>query len=345
MNNYEDIIKEIIHKVHTVTNESELFQVKSYYLSKQGSISKLSNQIKNLPEAEKKVFGKEINALKERVQKIFQERLTEINLKQANDLIAKAEYDITFRTEFFKDNVRQGGYHPLTLVKREIEDLFSSMGFQILDGSFIEDEFHNFTALNIPANHPARDMQDTFWFNQKYCLRTHASPIEIRAMQNLKPPFKFIASAKVFRNEEIDASHEVAFHQIEGMVVDKKIGIHHMLHFLNTLVKEILGEETKTRLRNGFFPFVEPGFELDITCHLCKGSGCNLCKNSGWLEFCGCGLTHPKVLESGNLNPKEWSGFAFGLGWDRLTMIRYGIEDIRHMHAADLRFIQQFRIY
>jgi phenylalanyl-tRNA synthetase alpha chain len=346
MNSYDDIIDALKQELLQVNTEATLFELRSSYLGKKGSITSLSLGIKQLDAEAKRQLGQALTLLKERSSDLFEQKLKEISLEVANNQLAKSQYDTSLHAEFSKEMRLQGSYHPLTLIRREMEDLFSSMGFSILDGPFIESEFYNFSALNIPPDHPARDMQDTFWFADKmHCLRTHASPIEIRAMQNLEPPFKFIAPAKVFRNEEIDASHEAAFHQIEGMVIDKNIGVQHMLYFLNTLVKEILGEETQTRLRSGFFPFVEPGFELDVSCHLCQGKGCNFCKGSGWVEFCGCGLTHPNVLKAGGLDSEVWSGFAFGLGWDRFTMIRYGIDDIRHLQGGDLRFLQQFRAY
>ncbi|NIZ41216.1 phenylalanine--tRNA ligase subunit alpha [Entomospira entomophila] len=342
----EQILQELTGTLADVESEASLFQLKASYLGKSGILQQYNTQLKNLDPTEKKEFGQKLNAVKQTITQLFEAKLQAIIQKEVDKKLSQSAYDTSLRAELIREKRHQGGYHPLTLVKREMEDLFYSMGFTILDGPFVEDEFHNFTALNIPADHPARDMQDTFWFSDKiHCLRTHASPIEIRAMQELSPPFKFIAPAKVFRNEEIDASHESAFHQIEGMVIDKNIGVQHMIYFLDTLVQEILGKETKTRLRSGFFPFVEPGFELDVTCHLCHGSGCSFCKQSGWIEFCGCGLTHPNVLIAGGLDPEEWSGFAFGLGWDRFAMIRYGIEDIRHIQSADLRFSSQFRIY
>lgn len=315
MDSYNQLIEEITANVQHINSEAGLFQLKAEYLGKQGKVTALSAQLKSASVEEKKRIGQELNALKEIVTKLFNDKLQAITIEQANAQIAQTQYDTSLRAEWNKRSRLQGGYHPLTLIKREMEDLFHSMGFAILDGPFIEDEFHNFTALNIPQAHPARDMQDTFWFADKvHCLRTHASPIEIRAMQELTPPFKFIAPAKVFRNEEIDASHEAAFHQIEGMVIDKNIGVQHMVYFLEKLVQEILGHHTKTRLRSGFFPFVEPGFELDVTCHLCEGAGCSFCKGSGWIEFCGCGLTHPNVLIAGGLTPTSGVALPLDLG-------------------------------
>jgi phenylalanyl-tRNA synthetase alpha chain len=217
------------------------------------------------------------------------------------------------------------------------------MGFEVLDGPQVETDYFNFEALNIPKDHPARDMQDTFYLEDGNLLRTHTSSIQVRGMQKLRPPFKIIGPGKVFRCERIDASHEVSFHQLEGMMVDRDIKVAHLIYFMRVLVSGIFGREVEVRLRPGYFPFVEPGFELDMRCLLCSGKGCSVCKQVGWLELLGCGMVHPNVLRCGGIDPDEYSGFAFGLGIDRLVMMRYGIEDIRHLHAADLRFIRQFR--
>ena len=224
------------------------------------------------------------------------------------------------------------------------------MGFDVLDGPHIEDEFHNFEALNIPADHPARDMQDTFWFKtkegeEKRLLRTHTSTIQVRGMLDRKPPFRFIAPGKVFRCERTDASHEMMFHQLEGMYVDKDVTVGNLIYFMETLLTEIFEKKVEVRLRPGFFPFVEPGFELDIKCLICGGKGCSVCKKVGWVELLPCGMVHPNVLKAGGIDPNKYNGFAFGLGLDRLVMMKYGINDIRHIHGGDLRFFRQFSQY
>jgi phenylalanyl-tRNA synthetase alpha chain len=236
-----------------------------------------------------------------------------------------------------------GNLHPTTQVEYEIEDVFSSMGFEVLDGPQVETDYFNFEALNIPRDHPARDMQDTFYLEDGNLLRTHTSSIQVRGMTRLRPPFKIIGPGKVFRSERIDASHESTFHQLEGMMVDRDIKVAHLIYFMKVLLSRIFGREEDVRLRPGYFPFVEPGFELDIRCVLCRGKGCPVCKQTGWVELLPCGMVHPNVLRHGGIDPEEFSGFAFGLGLDRLVMMRYGIEDIRHLHSADLRFIRQFR--
>ena len=226
------------------------------------------------------------------------------------------------------------------------------MGFEVLDGPHIENEFYNFEALNIPGDHPARDMQDTFWFKdekseegKKHLLRTHTSTIQVRGMMSRKPPFKFIAPGTVFRCERTDASHEMVFNQLEGMMVGKDISVANLIYFMKTTLKEIFKKDVEFRLRPGFFPFVEPGFELDIKCLICGGKGCSVCKHVGWVELLPCGMVHPNVLRAGGIDPDEYNGFAFGIGLDRLVMMRYGIDDIRHLQSGDLRFNTQFKNY
>jgi phenylalanyl-tRNA synthetase alpha chain len=211
-----------------------------------------------------------------------------------------------------------------------------------MDGPEVETEWYNFDALNIPATHPARDAQDTFFVEGGLLLRTHTSPVQVRAMEQFGAPLRIIAPGRVFRNEEVDASHEHTFYQIEGMMVDRDVSVGHMLYFMQQMLTAIFHRDVKVRLRPGFFPFVEPGFELDIGCLICGGPGCPVCKQSGWVELVGCGLVHPNVLRSGGIDPDEWNGFAFGLGLTRLVMMRYGIDDIRHLAAGDLRFLRQF---
>jgi phenylalanyl-tRNA synthetase alpha chain len=232
--------------------------------------------------------------------------------------------------------------HPITQVQREIEELFVSLGFTVLDGPEVETEYYNFDALNIPADHPARDMQDTFWLNDGRLLRTHTSPVQVRALEKLGPPLKMIAPGRVFRNEEVDPSHEHTFYQLEGMMVDRNVSVAHLIYFMKTLLSAVFRREVTVRLRPGFFPFVEPGFELDIQCLICGGSGCPVCKQSGWVELLPCGLVHPAVLRYSKVDPERWSGFAFGLGLTRLAMMRYGIDDIRLFASGDLRFLKQF---
>jgi phenylalanyl-tRNA synthetase alpha chain len=240
------------------------------------------------------------------------------------------------------DARRLGTIHPVAQMTRELEDLCTSMGFSVLDGPWVEDVFHNFEALNIPADHPARDAQDTFFLQDGRVLRTHTSPAQVRAMETSKPPIRAVTLGRVFRNEALDASHENTFHQIEGFLVDEDVHVGHLVHVLRTLLGGVFRREVEVRLRPSFFPFTEPSFELDVRCLVCGGKGCPVCKRSGWVELLGCGLVHPNVLRAGGIDPARWSGFAFGLGIDRLVMMRHGIEDIRHLMGGDLRFLRQF---
>jgi phenylalanyl-tRNA synthetase alpha chain len=266
---------------------------------------------------------------------------------ESRAIIKEAIYSNMLKEEIF-DALRpvkeldRGGLHPVTQIQYEVEDIFTSMGFQIMDGPEVETDYHNFEALNFSPDHPARDMQDTFYTKDGNLLRTHTSAIQVRALKVLKPPFKIIAPGRVFRYEEVDASHENTFYQIEGMVVGKDISAANLIHTMNVLLTEIFRKEVKVRLRPGYFPFVEPGFELDINCMVCGGKGCSVCKHSGWLELLPCGLVHPNVFRLAGLDPEIWTGFAFGLGLDRLVMMKYGIDDIRFIHSGNLRFLKQF---
>jgi phenylalanyl-tRNA synthetase alpha chain len=235
-----------------------------------------------------------------------------------------------------------GHMHPITQIQGEIEGLFRSLGFAILDGPEVETEYYNFDALNIPATHPARDMQDTFWLTDGNLLRTHTSPVQVRGMERLGPPLRMIAPGRVFRNESVDASHEHTFYQLEGMMIDRDVSVAHLIYFMKTLLTAIFKREVTVRLRPGYFPFVEPGFELDIHCLICDGAGCPVCKQSGWVELLPCGLVNPNVLRMSGIDPDEWNGFAFGLGLTRLVMMRYAIDDIRLLQGGDLRFLNQF---
>ena len=237
-----------------------------------------------------------------------------------------------------------GAIHPLSYIQEELEDIFLSMGFVIPDYPEAESEFFNFESLNIPEDHPARDMQDTFWLDMpgRNLLRTHTSPGQVRAMREYAPPFKAIFPGKVYRYEAVDASHEHTFHQVEGILIDREVSVANLIHSMKVLLSEIFGRSMVIRLRPGYFPFVEPGFELDFQCTVCGGNGCPVCKQSGWLELLPCGLIHPNVIRFGGLDPEEWSGWAFGLGLSRLVMMKYGIDDIRLLMGGDARFVEQF---
>lgn len=348
----ESIYKEFSETLNSLKEQADVLGVKANFLGKKGKINEIMKSIGSMSAEEKKTIGPLVNETKNKMLVLLQDKLNQVELDKINEKLEREKIDITYLENLKSSDIPRGGYHPRTIVQREIEDVFLSMGFEVLDGPHVEDEFHNFEALNIPGDHPARDMQDTFWFHhphgddeKKYLLRTHTSTIQIRGMMERKPPFRFIAPGTVFRCERTDASHEMVFNQLEGMMVGKDVSVAHLIYFMKTLLKEIFKKEVKVRLRPGFFPFVEPGFELDINCLICNGKGCSVCKQTGWVELLPCGMVHPNVLKAGNIDPDEWSGFAFGLGLDRLVMMRYGIDDIRHFNHGDLRFYHQFNSY
>lgn len=237
---------------------------------------------------------------------------------------------------------KKGHIHPNTAMIEQIVRIFKDMGFEVVDGPEMEDEWHNFDALNVPKEHPSRDMQDTFWLRNGSLLRTHTSSVQIRYMENHKPPFAIIAPGKVFRNEATDRTHEAQFFQFEALVVGKGITVANLKYYLETFLKIIFNEDVAIRLRPSFFPFVEPGFEVDMQCGVCKGDGCSTCKHSGWIELLGAGLVHPNVLNAVGIDSREWSGFAFGVGLDRLVMMKTKVDDIRNLYTGDLRVIKQF---
>jgi phenylalanyl-tRNA synthetase alpha chain len=307
-------------------------------LGRKGALTQLSKEIPRLPVEERASAGKQLNAVKQELERAFDEYKSRFD-DAALALTLDSEWvDLTLPAP----GVRPGSLHPITQIQHEIEEVFTSMGFAVLDGPEVETEYNNFDALNIPSDHPARDMQDTFWLEGGNLLRTHTSPVQIRGMKKFGPPLRMIAPGRVFRNEEVDASHEHTFYQLEGMMVDRDVSVAHLIYFMKTLLSAVFKREVTVRLRPGYFPFVEPGFELDIRCLICGGPGCPVCKQSGWVELLPCGLVHPNVLRMGGIDPEQWNGFAFGLGLTRLVMMRYGIDDIRLLQSGDLRFIRQF---
>jgi len=334
----ETLEQEALDAVATATDEGSLRDLEVQYLGKKGSVTGLTRQISELPKEERGAFGKAVNLLKQAISKSIAERRKAL----IEDSLQSELTDTTFDVTLPGLSPNAGSVHPLTHTQEQVEEIFSAMGFYVLDYPEVEDDFHNFEALNIPSDHPARDMQDTFWLQSGHLLRTHTSPGQIRAMREFKPPLRAIFPGKVFRYEAIDASHEHTFHQIEGLMIDRKVSAANLISSMKIMLSQIFGREVKVRLRPGYFPFVEPGFELDMNCMICNGSGCKVCKHSGWLEFLGCGLVHPNVLRHAGLDPDEWQAWAFGMGLSRLVMMRYGIDDIRHLMGGDIRFLRQF---
>ena len=307
-------------------------------VGRKGALGEISKGMGKLAPEERKRIGMLLNDAKQRIEAALDARKQQFDALALRARLDAEWVDLTLPAP----GPRRGHLHPITRIQRELEDLFVSLGFAVLDGPEVETEYYNFDALNIPADHPARDMQDTFWLDGGNLLRTHTSPVQVRGMERLGPPLRMIAPGRVFRNESVDASHEHTFYQLEGMMIDRDVSVAHLLYFMKTLLTAIFQREVTVRLRPGYFPFVEPGFELDIQCLICGGPGCPVCKQSGWVELLPCGLVNPNVLRTSGIDPEEWGGFAFGLGLTRLVMMRYGIDDIRHLQGGDLRFLEQF---
>lgn len=313
-----------------------LRQAESRLTGKQGSLGRLLGSIGALPAEVRGPAGKEINLAKKRITERFAD--ARAALQQAADqqsAAAAQTYDPTLPGPL----AVRGSLHPVTAVQWEVEDILARLGFVVVAGPEMETEYYNFEALNIPAMHPARDMQDTFWLDTGRLLRTHTSPCQVRAMEKLGAPLRVIAPGRCFRYETEDASHANTFHQLEGLMIDRGISIANLIAVMKLILTEIFHRDVKVRLRPGFFPFVEPGFELDMSCAICEGAGCPTCKRSGWVEILPCGMVHPNVLRFGGIDPDHYTGFAFGLGLTRLAMMRYGVRDIRGLNSGDLRAI------
>jgi len=325
-------------RIEAAVTVDELEAVRVEVLGRKGALANISKEMAKMTPEQRAAVGKQLNEAKQGLEGLFDARKAVFDEAALSARLESEWVDLTIPAP----PPGAGSLHPLSQIQAEIEDLFVSLGFTVLDGPEVESDEHNFDALNIPADHPARDMQDTFWLDGGWLLRTHTSPVQVRGMRKLGPPLRMIAPGRVFRNEEVDASHEHTFYQLEGMMVDKDVSVANLLYFMKTLLSAIFKREVTVRLRPGYFPFVEPGFELDIQCLICGGPGCPVCKQSGWVELLPCGLVHPNVLRKSGIDPEEYSGFAFGLGLTRLVMMRYAIDDIRQLQGGDLRFLRQF---
>jgi phenylalanyl-tRNA synthetase alpha chain len=334
----EELRRSTLAAFASAGSAEELEEARVAALGRKGALAQISKAFGKLPSEERARVGKLLNSVKQDLESGHEAKKQRFEQAALTDRLAGEWIDVTLPAP----GIRPGSLHPVTQLQNEIEDLFTSLGFAVLYGPEVETEEHNFDALNIPATHPARDMQDTFWLSNGHLLRTHTSPVQVRGMRGLGPPLRMIAPGRVFRNEEVDASHEHTFYQVEGMMIDREVSVANLIYFMKTLLSEIFKRDVTVRLRPGYFPFVEPGFELDIHCLICDGVGCPVCKQSGWVELLPCGLVHPNVLRMSNIDPEEWGGFAFGLGLTRLAMMRYGIDDIRQMQGGDLRFLTQF---
>lgn len=327
-------IEEVQSSNFTNADELEAFRIK--YIGKKGLIPDLFGAFKTVPKEDRKEMGILLNQLKNAVQ----EKISEVK-EQLESLQADTG---DYLDLFMPVNVESGSRHPLSIVRNEIIEIFSRIGFNVAEGPEIEDDWHNFTALNFPEEHPARDMQDTFFIekNPDIALRTHTSSTQVRVMENQKPPIRSIFPGRVFRNEAISARAHCIFHQVEGLYIDKNVSFADLKQTLMYFAKEMFGEETGIRLRPSYFPFTEPSAEMDISCHICGGKGCNICKYTGWVEILGCGMVDPNVLKSSGIDSEEYTGFAFGMGIERITMLKYQIKDLRLFFENDLKFLRQF---
>ncbi|MBQ7757300.1 MAG: phenylalanine--tRNA ligase subunit alpha [Oscillospiraceae bacterium] len=340
-----DLKKELDAELMSAENVADLENIRVKYLGKKGSVTDLLKEMKNLSNEEKKTFGQKVNELKNEVSDKIAEKMDDLKKKELEkELNAMPEFDVSMPPA-----LDRGSYHPITLVQRQCEAVFKSMGFAVEDYSEIVTDYECFEALNIPKHHPARDMQDTYYLENGQLLKSHTSAAQNAiykkykdALVNEGKPIKAIFPGRCFRNEATDACHENTFFQMEGVMVDKDISISSLIFFMKTMLSEVFKKDIKVRLRPGFFPFVEPGFELDISCLICGGDGCPSCKHSGWLELCPCGMIHPEVLKAGGIDPEEYTGFAFGLGLTRLAMMKYGVKDIRDLNSGSLKSLSQF---
>jgi len=313
-------------------------ELKVRYLGKKGELTAVLRGMGKLTPEERPVIGQLANEVRVAIETAISARSAELAEKAMNEALEKEKLDVTIDGTL----PRIGHQHPLSAVQREMEDIFIGLGFSIVDGPEVELDYYNFQALNIPENHPARDTQDTFYITDNILLRSQTSPVQVRVMENKKPPLRIVSPGRVYRSDALDATHSPLFHQFEGLVVDKGITMADLKGVLEAFAKQMFGEDTRIRFRPHHFPFTEPSAEVDVSCFVCGGKGCRVCKNEGWIEILGAGMVHPFVLENCGIDPNEYSGFAFGMGIERVAMTRYGIDDIRLFYENDERFLSQF---
>lgn len=338
LKSFEKRVKKAIEKAKDLKELDEIFKE---YFGKKGEVKNLFKILPKIPKKKRTEFGKKLGEIKEFLMVEFQKKAKKLKEEFEKKTEEKEWIDITIPGK----KIETGSLHPITIAQRKIEEIFSSMGFEVVEGPEIEDEWHNFDALNIPQNHPARDVLSlgkTFYLKEGGLMRSHTSSVQIRYMEKNQPPLKIIVPGKVFRAEATDASHEIEFWQLEGLMVGKDISVANFKMIMEEFLKRFFEKEIKIRLRPSYFPFTEPSFEVDISCILCGGKGCPACKSSGWMECGGAGMVHPNVLKNCKISPKEWQGFAFGMGINRLVMLKYKIPDIRLFNSGDLRFLKQF---
>ena len=338
----EKVSLEFDSEIKSIQNQAQLEELRVKYLGKSGKITAIMPMMRTVPAEDKREMGMLVNQLKGKIETSIANMQEEFKERAILEEINNAErIDITLPVE-----TSTGSLHPRTIVQKQIEDVFVSMGFVVEEGYEIETEYNNFDAVNVPGNHPARDMQDTFWLNNGQVLKTHTSAAQNRILKKYKNnmPIRAIFPGRCFRNEELDAGHENTFFQLEGIIVDENVSVANLIYFMKEMLSRIFKKEVDVRLRPGFFPFVEPGFEMDVRCPYCDGHGCNVCKQGGWIELCPCGMIHPNVLKEAGIDSEKFSGCAFGLGLDRMVMMTMGFKDIRDLNSGNLKIFKQFKV-
>ena len=339
LNHIAEIEQSYDEKIAKVESLQELEVVRLEFLGKKGLIADVMAKFREVPAEQKKEFGQKVNALKNKIENGIEEAKAALNQKQIEAEIKNTKmFDYSLPTD-----TCTGSLNPRTIIQKQVVDIFKNMGFVVEDGNEVETEYNNFESVNVPKNHPARDLQDTFWLNNGQLLKTQTSAAQNRILRTYGPVCKVIFPGRVFRNEQLDARHENTFFQLEGVVVGKNITVANLIYFEKAMLKALFKKDIEVRLRPGFFPFTEPSYEMDAKCPFCGGKGCHTCGNSGWLELCPCGMIHPNVLRMAGIDPEEYNGFAFGLGFDRLVMIRTNLDDIRHLNSNNLKVMSQFK--
>ena len=334
----DEALKNAIKEAEEAENSRILYEAKMRFLGRMGIVMNFMKRMKDIPPEKRPSFGKQINALRDKLEAEFAAREERLKKREMQKKIETEKIDVTMPGK----RTAKGALHPVTLVKNQLVDIFAGMGFEIFEGPEIETDYYNFTALNTPADHPARDMQDTFYISDNLLLRTQTSAAQIRAMEKKKPPIKMLSPGRVFRSDD-DATHSPMFHQMEGLVVDEHITLCDLKGMLDEFARVMFSETSKTRLRPSYFPFTEPSVEVDVSCAACGGKGCSLCKGTGWIEVLGAGMVNRRVLENCGIDPDRYTGFAFGMGVERIAMLKYGINNIKLLTENDVRFLGQFK--
>ncbi len=334
----EKIRREALAKIEEVSDMDRLNDIRVAYLGKKGELTQVLKGMRNVAPEDRPKVGQLVNDTREALERKLEETRILLAAKQRERQLAAEKIDVTLPAK----RMKVGHRHPNTIALEEVERIFVGMGYEVVEGPEVELDYYNFEALNIPANHPAKDEQDTFYITKDILLRTQTSPVQVRVMEKKKPPIRMIAPGRVFRADEVDATHSPSFHQIEGLVIDKNITFADLKGTLAEFARELYGPETKVKFRPHHFPFTEPSAEMDVTCFKCGGKGCRMCKGEGWIEILGCGMVHPKVLRMSGIDPEEYSGFAFGVGLERIALLKYEIDDMRLLYENDIRFLNQF---